>query len=276
MRPQQLFLTVSGFTRMSNLARRRGPAANASFRIAHRADDVRCALGLVHKAYTRSGLIDPNPHGMRVLPHHLLETSEIFVGLVGPTIVSTVTLIRDGDLDIPMASIYPEQVEERRARGRHVAEVSCLADRRSDLSGAMHMMIGIMSLMAQCAVRRGVNELMIAVHPRHVGFYRRFIGFDVVGGEKSYGAVRDNPAIALSLNLDTLQVDNPKAYRRFFGRAFSEEELRYRSYERELTSELHDLLSPRSASRPPLNGNRKLMASDQLGNATTSFDSCPQ
>jgi hypothetical protein len=46
-----------------------------------------------------------------------------------------------------------------------------------------------------------VDDLCIAVHPRHAPFYARAFGFTRFGAEKPYHAVNDAPAVGLRLDL---------------------------------------------------------------------------
>jgi hypothetical protein len=80
--------------------------------------------------------------------------------------------------------------------------------------------------MSQYARHRGVDELLIAVHPRHAKFYERFIGFEIIGGKRLYESVCCKPAVALALDLNRLSVNHPRAYKRFFGSPFSEDAFR--------------------------------------------------
>jgi hypothetical protein len=165
---------------------------------------------------------------MRVTPYHLLPTTEVFIATHQDEVVCTLTLVRDGELGLPMESIYEDEVGFRRASGVSIAEVSCLADRRQSPARGLSILVKTMSLMAQYAKRRGVAELLIAVHPRHAPFYQRFMGFEAIGPLKAYGTVLDNPALALAIDLDRAAVIHPRARKRFFGTPFRKEELAYR------------------------------------------------
>jgi hypothetical protein len=100
------------------------------------------------------------------------------------------------------------------------------------------MVIGVMSLMAQCARQRGIDELLITVHPRHLKFYERFIGFQQIGNEKNYHAVNDHPAVALALDLKNLHIIHPRAYKRFFGTPFTPHEMMFRPIQEGLMNDL--------------------------------------
>lgn len=210
-------------------------------RIATEREDVLGALGLVHEEYVRSGLSLDNASGVRVTRYHLLTTTEILVGLVGGEVACTLSVVRDSRFGLPMEAIYRREVNERRRLGKHVAEVSCLADRRSGAERTLNLMFRVMALTAQMATARGVDELLIAVHPRHARFYEGFLGFQGIGDLRYYSTVCGNPAVALALDLNTLHERNPKAYQRLYGQQFSWPELRPRSIDLDLLEELSDI-----------------------------------
>ena len=84
-----------------------------------------------------------------------------------------------------------------------------------------------MPLIAQLAYYRGVDQLVIAVHPRHARFYHRFLGFEVIAEERTYGKVCGKPAIALAVDLNALAVNHPRVYEWMFGQPFTLSALDY-------------------------------------------------
>lgn len=221
-----------------------------AYKIADCLDEVRAALTLVHESYLKAGLTRETPHRMRITPWHLLPTTEVFVAARDGEVVGTLSLVRDGELGIPMESLYPDEVAARRLMGMSMAEVSCLADRRSGLEQGFGVVMRLMSLMAQAALRRGVDTLLIVVHPRHARFYQRYIGFDVIGDRKTYAAVCGNPAVALELDLRTLSLKYPKVHETFFGNRFPEASLRPQPLAREIKEFLRCVYAEASAVRP--------------------------
>ena len=191
-------------------------------------DELEGAFRLVHQNYLRCGLTQPNVFDMRVTPYHLRSTTEVFVGILRSEVVCCMTLVRDEGLGLPLEDIYSPEISALKARGVKLAEVSCLADRRGDFARSLPLVLRLMSLMAQCAKLRGVDMLVIAVHPRHAKFYERFTCFRCIGEERAYHTVRDKPAVALALDLRRAPIDHPEEYRRFFGTPFSDAELAYR------------------------------------------------
>jgi hypothetical protein len=235
-----------------------------SVRIASKPSDLHAAYRLVYRAYLRGGLCEPNPYRMRVTPYHLLPTTEVFVAVSRGEVVCTLTLVGDGELGLPMETIYGWEVASRRAQGATVSEVSCLADREPTLLRGLPVLTKVMSLMAQRAKYRGIRELLIAVHPRHAPFYERFIGFRVIGREKAYEAVRNRPALGLCLDLDRLPVIHPRAYQRFFGSPFPEADLRHRPIPDEFRIQLSRIVDTTCANVPCVGAGIGVGEADEL------------
>jgi hypothetical protein len=191
--------------------------AETTFKIASSRIELFEAFHLVYNAYLKAGLAPPNRFRMRVTPYHLLPTTHVFVAKEAGKVACTVSLVRDGRLGLPMEAIYGEEVASRRALGFQLAEVSCLADAREELSQSLPMVIELMTLMAQVARNCGVDELLIAVHPRHARFYRRFMAFEPIGDERTYEAVCGKPAIALAMNFQRAMIECPETYGKYFG-----------------------------------------------------------
>lgn len=218
-------------------------------KIASGREELTAAFGLVYKAYLQAGLSTRHPYQMRVTPYHLLPTTEVFIALQEGEVIGTMSLVRDGELGLPMEAVYGEEVAKRRKR-YHLGEVSCLADHRKGQRRSVPVVLSLMSLMAQCAKSRGVDQLMIAVHPRHAKFYQRFAAFEPIGELKSYGAVCDNPAVAMSLDLNWAPIDHPRLYEKFFARPYPDEVLKHRSMTEELRAELSHVIEANCAGQP--------------------------
>lgn len=207
-------------------------------RIASFRQEWEAALGLVYRAYVRAGLIRINRYRMRVTPYHALPSTEVLIAGNGDDVLCTLSIVGDGQLGLPMESIYAEEVERRRLQGLRLAEVSCLADERDGSDQSFSTVSRLMALTAQAAVYRGIDQLLIAVHPRHAKFYERFIAFEVIGGQKTYASVCDHPAVAMALDLNGLSFDHPRAYKRLFGVPFDDHLLEYQPVSHELQSDL--------------------------------------
>jgi hypothetical protein len=202
--------------------------AEVQYMIAATRKERAAAFGLVYQSYLRAGLGEPNAYEMRVTPYHLLPTTEVFLATCRAAPIFTMSLVVDGELGLPMECVYADEVARRREQGLVLAEVSCLADRRSEFLGFFPVFLGLSRLMAQHAWCRGVHELLVAVHPKHARFYCRLMAFEPIGQTRAYPTVRNHPAVALCLNFDRVDRERPKSFDTFFGQWLPEEQLQAR------------------------------------------------
>ncbi|MFC2176272.1 long-chain N-acyl amino acid synthase [Bacteroidota bacterium] len=195
------------------------------YRIATCREEREAAFRLVYRSYLEAGLGQPNRYQMRVTPYHLLQSTEVFVAVLRGETIFTVSLISDGQLGLPMENVYDQEVRQRREQGLRVGEVSCLADRRSKYRKCFPVFLRLCRLTAQYAWHQGLDQLLVAVHPRHARFYQRFMDFQRIGPERSYPSVQNRPAIALSLDLVRLRQEAGKGYETLFNPAIPDEQL---------------------------------------------------
>lgn len=195
-----------------------GTERELTCKIASTWEDREAAFRLVYQNYLRKGLIEPNPYEMRVTPYHLLPTTNVFIAQEHGEVICTVTLIGDGDLGLPMESIYPEQVLDARERGFSVGEVSSLAVRGDvEFKAFLPIFVKITRLMAQHARTFGMDQFLIVTHPKHGRFYERFMGFQQIGSATEYPMVRNAPAAAYCLDFARIDRERPACYNEFFG-----------------------------------------------------------
>jgi hypothetical protein len=200
-------------------------SADIEYRIATCQEEREAAFRLVYQSYLEAGLGQPNRYNMRVTPYHLLPSTEVFVAVLGDETIFTVSLIGDSQLGLPMENVYAQEVHRRRDQGLRVGEVSCLADRRSKYRQCFPVFLRLCRLTAQHAWLQGLDQLLVAVHPRHARFYQRFMDFEPIGPERSYPSVQNRPAIALSLDLVRLHQEGGKAHETLFMPPIPEEQL---------------------------------------------------
>lgn len=211
-----------------SLVRQSEPITERSveYRIASSLGDRAGAFQLVYQSYLRSGLGSPNLYRMRVTPHQLCDTSQIFVGQLDGQVVSTVTLVGDGPLGLPMENMFSREIDEFRAEGRRVAEVSCLADRRQDSRRFLDSFSQLTRMMAQFARYQGIHNLLISVHPRHARFYNRYFGFRPISERvANCPHVQDHPAVGLNLDFELYDLEKPESWYDIFGEWMPREQL---------------------------------------------------
>jgi len=155
------------------------------------------AFRLVHNAYQQSGLVDDNPTQMRVMKHHLLDTTDILIAKREKDVRFTVSLVRDGEFGLPAESLFTDEIRTMRQTGIKLAEVSCVASNCNEDSKKVRFetLVKMISLTIHVARRRGTERLLLAVHPRHAKLYQRMFGCVPCTPVKEYEMVRGNPAV---------------------------------------------------------------------------------
>jgi hypothetical protein len=175
------------------------------------------AFELVYRAYRRANLCSANHCGMRYTPYQLLKSTDIIIAELRGEMISTLSLVRDSEMGLPLEDVYDDEVTARREAGVHLAEISCLADRRDGPVRFFNLFREMCQLTAQLAWSLGVEELLAAVHPSHTAFYRRYLAFEPLGERRDYPTVCGNPAMALALNFQRASHEHPKRWHEFFG-----------------------------------------------------------
>lgn len=230
------------FRMRESLGAHRDQESPLEYRIVSTRSERLAAYRLVYETYLRKGLIPPNSFGMRVTPYHMLPTTQTFIAVRKQQIVCAVSLIGDGELGLPMESVYSQEVNDARSRGLSVGEVSCLASRHEDLRQFLPIFVQLTRLMAQHARGEGMDQFLIAVHPKHARFYERFMGFEQIGPLREFPSVQDAPAVACCLDFARIDRERPKCWREFFGVPLPESNLEFHP----ISSEDADYFHPAS------------------------------
>lgn len=221
--------TASRFNcRPSRNDRERTKIDGVLYKIADCREEREDAFRLIHDAYTKTGLMEPNISGMRVTPYHLLPTTDIFLAYHEGKLIYTMTLISDDEMGMPLQEVYRSEVAARsETTGTYFAEVSSLASRRGYFSRTrmFEVFARLSGLIIQSARENGVERLLIACHPRHARFYKRFLGFKQMGAERSYAWVQNKPAVACEHNFASLEKERYKLYDSIYNPEFPRWEL---------------------------------------------------
>ncbi len=167
-------------------------------------EEFEAALRLLHDSYVRKGYMKPHPSGLRLVPHCLVPEARTFILLAGESIVATVSLVPDSDSRLPSDEVFPEQLDRLRSEQRRLCEVGMLADRRDSLSRSVPALLRMMKCVFHQAREDRRDDLIIAVHPRHTGFYSRLLGFELFGPARPYPAVEDTTAVLMRFDLKDL------------------------------------------------------------------------
>ena len=219
--------------------------------IASTREEREAVFRLIYQSYYDAGLCEANQLKLRFTPYQLLPTTDIFYAKLRGETICTLSLVRDGELGLPMEDMYAGRVQQRRAAGLRLAEVSCLADRRNEPSRFFELFCDLSRLMVQLADRQLVDQLLIAVHPRHAALYMRYMAFKRIGKKRDYSAVNGNPAVPLCLDLNEIRANHPPQWEKFFGESIPSELLESQSisaFDRDhflcLDERMRELLEP--------------------------------
>ncbi|MBY0415621.1 MAG: GNAT family N-acetyltransferase, partial [Bdellovibrionales bacterium] len=179
------------------------PSPNLQIKIAETEEELESAYKLLHDSYVKAGYMNPHPTGMRVLPQHLLPQTTTIVAVWSGKIIGTLSLIRDNPFGLPLEKIF--DVNDRRANGRRLAEVSSLAvdpKYRGLINTALFPLFRYVYQYARDCF--GTHEFVIAVNPSMVDLYLGFMCFEKIKSKaKSYDFVKGAPAVGLYLNFET-------------------------------------------------------------------------
>lgn len=205
---------------VTELPRLHNTGGRVSVRPAASRDELEEAFRLVHASYLQRGYIRADSSEVRLSLFNAFPTTVTLVSVLDGHVIATITLVPDTPAGLPMDEIYHEEVQALRNADRRVAEVTMLADRRRRLRRALPMLLQMMKIVFDYAtlVLRA-SDLCITINPRHERYYERALLFEPLGGLKRYPSVRNNPALAKRLNLETARrrcEGKPDLVERFF------------------------------------------------------------
>ncbi|MCO6431152.1 MAG: hypothetical protein J5J00_09850 [Deltaproteobacteria bacterium] len=156
------------------------------------------ALSLVYQQYRKFGYTQFNEHGLRISGYELLPSSTVFIDTAEDGVCGTVTLIEDSIAGLPADGEFADELNALRAKGRKVAEASMFACEDEAQAGSNAALIG--ALFNACTGNR-IDDLILVVNPKHVAFWHKVLGFDVLANERVCGRICDAPGILLHLDI---------------------------------------------------------------------------
>ena len=188
------------------------------------------AFELLHRRYLDAGLTPDCDRRLRVLPYHLAPSTQVFVAKQRGLVICCVSLVRvacSGGLScgLPMDQWFASKLEYDRRAGRSIAEACSLAvDLRGPWSTG-EVFGQLTRIMMFFARRSGVDKLVAMVHPRHAAFYRRAMGFSVIGKPKKCDLVDGKPGIPIIGSVNAAQLYRPRWRKFYFDGDFEPHEL---------------------------------------------------
>jgi N-acyl amino acid synthase FeeM len=171
--------------------------------VASKRESLSAAFRLVYDSYLRRGLVQANRPGLRILPHQLQDTSWVLLAARDGELLGTLSVIEDGELALPIESLYLAEMARLRYQSARVAELTCLATKEHlARTQSAQVLRELLTSAIQLSHHRQIDGLTICVHPRHARFYRERLGFSEFGPSRRCPWVCDQPAVAMILWLD--------------------------------------------------------------------------
>lgn len=150
---------------------------------------------LIERRYAWRGLHTGDAHHQQLRPDCIT-----LVASCADEIFGTVTLRLDGDEGLLADTLYRDELAFLRRPDARLCEITKLAvdthHNTKEVLGALFHLIYIHGRLIH-----GMTSVVIEVHPRHAGFYRRMLGFTTIGEQKACPRVNDAPAVLLHLDL---------------------------------------------------------------------------
>jgi hypothetical protein len=179
----------------------RPPSKKFVFKLAQTQDELEACFRLLHDVYVEAGFMKPDPSGLRVTLYHALPTTSTLMCRYGHRVVGTVSLIRKNKLGFPMQRAF--DLGELRRESGNMAEVSALALDPVFRSPERGILMPLLKFLYEYAEYRfDTRHLLIAVHPRQIGFYERLFCFQRLEQTADhYDFVNGAPAVGAHLDL---------------------------------------------------------------------------
>jgi hypothetical protein len=191
-------------------------AVTVRARMAETAEDLEAARHLVRRRYAWRGYIKSGPDDV---PAALVPSAHelTFIAQLGDTTVGTITLGLDGPGGLLAESNHGEVIEQKRAEGRRVCELTKLAI--AERADSRSVLASLFSLAYAAGSVHRVTDVFIEVSPRHMAFYTRVLGFVLASSEKICERV-GVPSVLLWLEIEQLEQRLTELTRSFAGLRF--------------------------------------------------------
>ena len=167
-----------------------------TFSTARNFADLFAAFTLLQQRYRQAGLASNDQRSLRIMPYHFCESTQVFVARTLKNVIGTVTLVGESEQPLPMLQAYPELAWPLKRRCGRIGEITSLAI-SSHWSSKGETFLGLTRLLTFFARRHRLDHLVATVHPRHANFYRRAMGFEIIGDIKPCDSVGGSPGVAV-------------------------------------------------------------------------------
>ncbi len=189
------------------------PLLDFTFKIATELEELEQAFRLIYRAYRLKGFIHPKTSGMHLMQQHAHPLSTTFVGKLKDRVVITMSVFTDSEMGLPMDTLYKNELDRLRNKGRFIAEVGNFASEPAVRKGNQLLPMMMNNLMSRYAKKHlRLDDLVITVNPAHEFIYKHIILFKRIGEVRSYDTVNGHLAVPMLLDLNEYQRTYFKKY----------------------------------------------------------------
>ncbi|HNX82543.1 MAG TPA: hypothetical protein PKL77_10420 [Candidatus Omnitrophota bacterium] len=184
------------------------------YRIARTRQETEEAYSLVYREYLERGYVKHTTSHMRYSIFNALPQTTTFIGKLEDTLISTVTIIPDTSIGLPMDNLYSQELAALRQKNYRICEIAMLATDNELFSEGISMMTNSTKMLVvfnlfkllfdYASVKLNMDYMCITINPKHKLTYD-FLLFSEIGGIKTYDSVNGAPAIAMCLDLKNIK-----------------------------------------------------------------------
>lgn len=164
---------------------------------AHSCGQRSSASSLIHRMYATRGYLSA------ALPDEPPPTRMTLVAREHDATVATLSIGFDSPTGLHVDALFLPEVDVLRQAGRRVCEFTTLA--MDQLVRSRRVLASLFHMAYIHAHRvQGFDTLLIEVNPRHVLYYRRMLGFEVMAAQRHSARV-EAPAVLLGVNFSYIR-----------------------------------------------------------------------
>jgi len=167
--------------------------------------ELKKAFRLVHDSYVRHSYCTPHPFKMRFSFRNLLPISHTFVVRLKNKLCGTFTILEDSSAGLPFQASFPTEYQKLKERGRSIIEGTMFVCAKEMENKGTGLQLQLMKFAFTWALKNTIDDFCVIVNPKHVDFYIKLLGFELMGNEVTCGHVNGAPGLLLRLNIRALR-----------------------------------------------------------------------
>jgi hypothetical protein len=196
-------------------------------RIASERRELLAAYRLVYRRYAERGYVGPGKADILYSAEFAESSSRTLVVLDAfGEVTATATIVSEPAAHQAKYSVIPWDLIRRFDRRRNLAGVTCLAAVDSAAGPKPAAFLALTRFLFQYARSRDIDGLAIAIHPRHVRFYRRICPIVPLSAVYRQEKLGGSLAVACRIDLDSRSLRQvPPSVLSWFEQPIRQEEL---------------------------------------------------